>query len=207
MSPTQRLAGECNLLVTQWRTMAGLFALLVGRAPTDHSSAADKRGVCRISLGLIDRLGDRLRIMAINILNDLPAIGAKTRWRVIGKPTLNIAVDRNAVVIPKSRQFAQAQGARKRAGLMGNPLHQAPITQKNISTVINNGMAISVELCRKHFLCQSHAHAIGNALAQWPGSGFHSRRIAILGMAWCARMQLAKILQLFGRQIVPGQMQ
>ena len=187
--------------------MTGLFALLVGRAPADHSTAADKRGACRIGLGLIDRLGDRLRIMAINILNDLPAIGAKTRWRVIGKPTLNIAVDRNAVVIPKSRQFAQTQGARERASLMGNPLHQAPITQKNISTVINDGMAVSVELCRKHFLCQSHTHAIGNALAQWSGSGFYPRRVAILGMAWRARMQLAKILQLFGRQIVPGQMQ
>ena len=68
--------------------------------------------------------------MTVNPGDDMPPIGLKSFWRVIGEPALDLAVDGNTVVVINRNQFAQTERASKRAGFVRNALHQTAITQE-----------------------------------------------------------------------------
>ena len=51
--------------------------------------------------------------MAIDFLNHLPTVSLETRRRIIGKPALDLAIDRDPVVVPEGDQFTQPQGPRQ----------------------------------------------------------------------------------------------
>ena len=145
--------------------------------------------------------------MAVDIVDHLPAVGLEPGGGVIGEPALYLAVDGNAIVIVKHDQLAQAQGACQGADLVGNALHQAAIPHEGVGVVVDNGVALAVELGRQHPFRQRHAHRVGQALAQGTRGGLDTRGIAVLGMAGCLAVQLAKILQLIHRQVIAGEVQ
>ena len=69
--------------------------------------------------------------MTIDIRNDLPAVRLESFHCVVGKPGIDLAVDRYAVVIIEADQFAELQGAGKRTGLVRNTFHKAAVAEKN----------------------------------------------------------------------------
>ena len=205
--PTHCLTGERNLFVAERRTVTGFFTLLVGRTPADHGATADKRGPLAVGVSLVNGPGNRSRIVAVDALDNLPVVGAKTRRGVISEPALYFAVDGDAVVIPEGNELTQAQCTGKRAGFVGDSFHQATVAQENVSMVIDYRMTIAVELRSEYLLGQRHTHTIRDALTQGPSSGLYARGVTILGVAGRARVQLAKILELFYGQIVAGEVQ
>ena len=99
--PAKRLARERYFLITQRRTVTALCTLLV-RAPfTDHCFTADQGGSFGVRLGSHQGLLDSRRVMAIHPCDDMPPIGLKPFWRVIGEPAFYLTVDGNTVVVIK----------------------------------------------------------------------------------------------------------
>ena len=84
--------------------------------------------------------------MAVDVAHHVPAIGLETLRRVVSEPTLDMAVDRDAVVVVERDQLAQAQGASERAGLVRDAFHQAAVAEEHISIMIDDVMAVAVEL-------------------------------------------------------------
>ena len=98
-------------------TVGFFFALLVRRTETDDGLAADDGRTIRNGTRLINRLLDGFRIMAVNLGNNVPAIGFKALRRVIEEPagdiavTTNFAVDGDVVVVVEGNQLAELHGA------------------------------------------------------------------------------------------------
>ena len=64
--------------------------------------------------------------------DDVPAVGAEARRRVVGEPALHIAVDGDAVVVVERDQLVQPQRAGQRTHLVADAFHQAAVAQKDV---------------------------------------------------------------------------
>src|SRR5690606_17090949 len=126
VEPLERGARGLDLVSTQRGAVAGLFALLVGRAEADDGLADDQAGTRRIGTRSLDGGGYGSRVMAVSVQH-LPAIGGKACRRVIGEPLLNLAVDGDAVVIVEHHQLAEAEATGQRADLVADAFHQAAV--------------------------------------------------------------------------------
>ncbi len=207
MLPADGHARRRHLLRAQRRAVAGLRALLVGRTLADNGPAADQRGPAGLVAGRLNRRLDLRRVVAIDLIDDLPAVGPEAGRGVVGKPALHLAIDRNAVVVVKRDQLAQAQGARQGADLVGDALHQATVPEEDVGVVVDDVVALAIELGGQHFLRQRHADRIGQPLAEGAGGGLDARRVAVLRVTRRLAVQLAEILQLLHRQVVAGEVQ
>src|SRR5690606_32619857 len=118
--PAQVLAGGGDLVLAQGGAVGGLLALLVRRAEADGGAAADQGRAFAVGLGGADGLGDLLRVMAVHLADDLPAIGLEAGGGVVGEPAAGVAVDGNAVVVPEADQLAQAPSAGQGGSLVRN---------------------------------------------------------------------------------------
>ena len=65
-----------------------------------------------------DRLVHRVSTMAIDIGDHVPAVGLETLGRVVGKPSLDLSINRNTVVVIEHNQLAEAERTRQRTGLV-----------------------------------------------------------------------------------------
>src|SRR5690554_6814241 len=194
MRPVQLLACRSDFFLAQ-RCAMGLFsALLVGCAETDDRPADDQAGLVLMRTSQLDSGLDLFWIMAVNVGNDMPAISFEALGGIIGEPAFDLTIDGDAVVIIEHGELAESQGAGKRADLMRDALHQAAVTGKAVSVVIDDIEAGTVELCREGFFGDSHAHGVAQTLAQRTGSGFDTRCVAIFGVAGGLGVELAKSL-------------
>src|SRR5690606_4974336 len=115
--PAQRLARGLDLVLAQRGAVRGLLAGLVRRAETDRGAAAEQHRLVVVGDRLLDRGLDRVGIVAVYVADHAPAVGLEARGRVVGEPALDLAVDRDVVVVPERDQLAQAPGAGERGGL------------------------------------------------------------------------------------------
>ena len=107
--------------------MTALCALLVGAPLADDGPATNQRGARCFGLGGMKCSLNRLRIMPIHIGYHMPAIGLKALRGIVSKPTLDLSIDRDTIIVVNGDQLTEAQCARQRAGFMGHPFHQAAI--------------------------------------------------------------------------------
>ena len=191
--PAQFLAGQRHFLFTQRRAVRLFFTRFVRRAEADGGAADDQGRFVLHALRFLNRFFHRLRIVTVDFVHHVPVIGFKAFCSVVGKPALGFPVNGDTVVIVEANQLAQAQGARQRADLVGDPLHQAAITHKDIGVVIDNLVVGLVELRGQRTLCNRQADGIRQPLAQRAGSSFNTRRIADLRVARRFGVQLAEV--------------
>ena len=207
MVPAQRLASERYFVLAQCGTMAALGALFIWATFADHGFTTHQRGSFCLGLcGQQCRL-DGCRVVAVDGRYHMPAIGLETLWRIVGEPPLNLAVDGYPVVVIDRNQFAQPERAGQRTGLVGYALHQTAVAQKDPRMVVDDGVAIAVELGSEGFLCQRHPDGIRDALPQRPGSGLDARGITIFRVAGRLAMELPELLQVFNGKFIPGEVQ
>ena len=130
--------------------MTARGAALIGRAEPDRGFTTDQSWLRQIAFPLTKGLANRVRIMTIHRANHLPAIGFKSGRGIIGKPTANRTINRNAIVIIQTNQLTQPKRAGQRAGFMRNPLHQTTIAGKDVGMMINNveGLTIRTRLVK-----------------------------------------------------------
>ena len=181
--------------------------LLVGRAGADDGLAADQRGLGGVGLGLLDGGFDGDRVVALHVADHLPAVGFEALGGVVGEPAVDVAVDRNVVVVVEGDQLAEAPGAGERAGLVRDAFHQAAVAEEDIGVVVDDVVAGAVELGGEDLLGERHADRVGDALAERAGGGLDAGGVAVFGVARGLAVQLAEALEFLDRQVVAGQVQ
>ncbi len=73
--------------------------------------------------------------------------------------------------------------------------------------MINNLVAIAIELRCQGFLGDRKTDGIGNALPQRAGCGFDTSGIAVLRVPWGAAVQLTKVFDVIHGDVIAGQVQ
>src|SRR5690606_30740240 len=84
MLPTQRLAGQSDLVLTQGCAVGGFLALLVRRAEADDGLAADQGRPVALASSL-DGQPDLVGIVAVDVADHLPAVGLEAPRGIVGE--------------------------------------------------------------------------------------------------------------------------
>jgi hypothetical protein len=166
----------------QRRAVHVVGAGLVRAAGADDGLALDEGRPIGHRLGFFDRLVDGFRVMTIHIADHMPAIGFEALAGIVGEPALDMAIDRDAIVVPEGGELPQPPGAGQRAGFVRNALHQAAVAEEHPGAVIDDLMAGTIEFGGEQLFRHRHAHRVGNALTERSGGRLDARRIAIFRM-------------------------
>src|SRR5438552_8950218 len=113
-----------------------MSACLVGRALADDGLAADDGWTIRRRLRSNNGAVDRLTIVTIYVRHHVPAIGFEALRRIVGKPTFDVPVNGDSVVIVEDDELAEAERPRQRARLVRDAFHQAAIANEHVSMVV-----------------------------------------------------------------------
>ena len=105
--PFELAASIGDFAGAQGRTMHVVRAPFVRRTKPDHRLAADQRRPPGLRLGDANRRLYRIGVMPVAVWDDAPAVGLETLRRVIGEPGLDVAVDRDVIVVIKDDQLGQ----------------------------------------------------------------------------------------------------
>jgi hypothetical protein len=205
--PADVLARRGDFLVAQRRAVHRFRPRLVGRALADHRAAADEAGARALGARAFHRGRERLRIVPVDRRDDVPAVRLEALRRVVAEPAVDLAVDRDAVVVVERDQLAEPQHAGEGAHLVRNALHEAAVAEEDIGVVIDHGVARAVEARREELLGERESDRVREPLAERSGGGLHARCVADLGMAGRLRVQLAEVAQLLDRQVVAGEVE
>ena len=205
--PAQLLAGGGDFVLAQGGAVHAGGAGLVGGTEADGGLAADQRGLVVHRGGAVDGGRDGLGTVAVDVFDHVPAVGLEAGGGVVVEPAVGVAVDGDVVVVVEHDQLAQLERAGQRAGLVRDAFHQAAVAGEHPGVVIDDVVLVGVVAGGQQFFGQRHADAIGQALPQRAGGGFHARRVLALGVARRHGMELAEVLELFHRQVVAGQVQ
>jgi hypothetical protein len=205
--PLEVLAGRGDLGIAERRTVAVVAAAQVRRAEADHGPGADQARLVVDRARLVQGAGDRLGIVAIDVAHHVPAVGLEASGGIVGEPALDVAVDRDAVVVPDRDQLAEPERARQRARLVGDALHQAAVAEEGVGVVVDDLVAVTVVLRGQHLLGERHADRVADALTERAGGGLDAGGVAVLGVARGLRVPLAEGLQVVDRDVVAGQVQ
>ena len=177
------------------------------RPPPDGGPAADEARPLAVAARRLDRRLHRPPVVAVHAADDLPAVGLEAGRGVVGEPALHVAVDGDAVVVVEHGELAEPERAREGAGLVRDPLHQAPVAREDPGAMVDDLVPRPVEARRERALDDGHAHRVREPLAERAGGGLHAGGQAELRMAGGAGMELAEALDLRHRQVVAREVQ
>jgi hypothetical protein len=204
--PADRLARRCDLLVAERRAVRVVRVGLVRGALRDDGLAADHRG-SRIGARGDERRLDLRGVVPVDVRHDVPAVGLEALRRVIGEPGLDVAVDRDAVVVVETDELAELERARERAGLVRDAFHEAAVAEEHVGAVIDDLVARTVELRGEHAFGERHADRVRQALSERARRRLDAGRETVFRVARRPGMDLAKALDLLHREVIAGEMQ
>ena len=203
--PAEPQPGRGDLLVAHGLAVHGSRALLVRRAPADRGLGANQRRFVAHGAGGRQGLGDGLAILAVHVWDDVPAVGLESHGRVVREPALNLAVDRNAVVVVDRDQLAELLHAREGGRFVRHALHHASVAHEHIGMVIDDGMARAIEGGGERPLGERHAHRVRKSLPKGAGRGLDPEVQFALRVPGRLGAPLPKILDLIHRQRISGE--
>src|SRR5579885_1374534 len=103
--------------------------------------------------------------MTIHLRNNMPSVCLETHGRIVLKPAMNIAINRNPVIVIKDNQFSKTQRASQGANFVRDTLHETAVANKTISIMIDYRESRTIK-CRCHMsFSNCHADRIAKALA------------------------------------------
>ena len=112
------LARGFDFGIAQCSTVYVVRAFFVRRALADDGFANNHRWLVGDGFGFLQRFFYRLRVVAVNIADHVPVISFEALAGIVGEPGFHVAINRNAVIVVKSDQLAQAPSAGQRAGFV-----------------------------------------------------------------------------------------
>ena len=203
--PAQPLARSLDLLGAERVAMRGGGAGLGRRAVGDDRAAGDKAGpIAR--MGAPDRGGDRVVIHAVDPLGG-PAMRAEPHDLIVRDGEIGRPVDRDRIVVPEDDQLVELEMPGEPQRFVADPFHQAAVAEEDVRVVIDDVMAVAVELGGEQLLGERHADGIGQPLPKRARGGFHPGRDSDLRMPGGFAVQLTKALQFFQRQCITAEVQ
>ena len=186
------------------------FAAFEGGAVADLGMADDDRGLIGAGFRLFYRVGHRFDVVGIGDEIDvehLPILRREPRAHVFLEGDVRVALDGDVVVVVDENELAQRVRARKGAGLVGNPFLETAVAAQHVRIVIHHGEAGLIVFCGQMRLCERHAHAVGDALAERARRRFHACGMAVFGVTGGPGAELAEVHQIFLFQVVAVEVQ
>ena len=182
-------------------------ARFVRAAVADDGLDHDDRRAPGFLLGGADRSFDGVQVVSVRDALDVPAVCLKALGDVFGESDLRVTLNGNVVVVVQANQLAEFEMPGQGCGFGGDAFHQVAVAHDRISVVIDHGRAVPVQAGGQVRFGNRHAHAVGEALPQWTGCRLDAGGQAVFRVAGSQAAPLAELLELFERQIIPGQVQ
>ncbi|MNS69008.1 hypothetical protein D3C71_1533650 [compost metagenome] len=104
--PAQFLSRQGHFLFAQRRAVRFFFTRFVWRAEANHRATDNQRRFVRHALRFENRFFYRFRVVAVDFMYHVPVVGFEAFCRIVGEPAVSFPVDRDAIVIVKTDQFA-----------------------------------------------------------------------------------------------------
>ncbi len=204
--PAEILLGGLDCVCAE-RFAMNLAGAGLGAAVADDGADADERGLGRLSLGCKDCVLDRLEIVAVGDVLDVPVIGLEAPGHIFGKAELGGAVERDEVVVVEDDELAEAEGAGQRCGLMRDAFHHVAVAAEDVGVVIDDVVGVAVVDGGEVLLCRGDADSHAEALTERAGGDLDAGGLAVLGVAGGVRSPLAELLELLHGKVVTGEVQ
>ncbi len=206
--PTEGTFGERDLVGTERGAVRIGTALLVGRAVADGGTDDHQRRSPGVGDGFAQRDVERREIgVAIVDAQHLPTVRREPTTDVLGERQRGGTVERYVVAVVEANQFPEPQVAGERCRLGRHAFHEIPVGHQRVGSMVDDGVARTIETVRERTLGDRHAHSVGDALAERARRGLDSRRHERLGMSRRAALPLTERSQVVEGEVVSGQVQ
>ncbi len=199
--------GRLDLGLSEGRAVRGGGPRLAGASEGDRRAQDHQAGPAGLLLRFRDREIDRLEVVSVVHLDDVPSVPLEAPALVRRGREIGAAVDRDPVVVEDPDQLAQPLMPRDRRRLVGDPLHQVAIGAQRVREVVDDSVPLTVEAPGQPALGQREAHRVGHTLPQGSRGRLHPRDMAELGMARGGRAPLPEPPDVLLRQIVAAQVE
>jgi hypothetical protein len=191
--------GQRDLVFTQWRAVRTMRVRLVRRTERDRASDDDQRRLVGRVVELLDRRTQRLDVVGITNLHDVPTEPFKPLADVFRKCEFGIALDRDVIIVVQPAEVGQLQMSGDGCRFAADAFHQIAVAAHGVHVVVEQVKALLVVASGKPLRRHRHADAVANALPQRARRCFDARRVAVFGMARTRTSQLSKTLDVVER--------
>ena len=160
----------------------------------------DEGGRIRPAAEACEGLVERLYVVGILHVLDVPAIGAEAHGHVVAEGQVRMAFDGDAVIVVDPAQVAELEMAGQRRRFVGNAFHHVAVAAQRIDVVVEEGEAGAIEVRRQPARRDRHADAVAAALPQRSGGRLDPDGQAIFGMAGTFAVELTELLDVVEAQ-------
>ena len=179
----------------------GCRCVLFGRRTEgDVAFDDDKRRSVVTPLEIFQRTIQRLLIVGIGNMQDIPAVSFEAFADIFGQRQAGAAFDGNPVAVVKPAKIIKLEMAGERRRFAANPFHHVAVAAQRINIEVEKLKAWPVEITGEPLRCDRHADAVGDALAERSRGGFDSRGQTEFRMTGGFAVELTKLFE-----IVEGQ--
>ena len=180
---------------------------LSGGTVGNRRAKYDQRGPFGFLLGFRDREVDRLEVIAVVDMYDVPAIPLEARRLICRRREVRGALDRDPVVVEDPDELAELLVSRDGRGLVGDSLHHITVGAEHIRPVIDDLMARAIEVGGEPALGQREADRVRHSLTERPGRRLHSGDVSVFRMTSRRRTPLTEVPNVLFADVVPAEMQ
>ena len=165
----------------------------------------DRRAI--VLLGSVDRGAHVVEYPAVFEALSVPTECVEALGDVFRKGQTGIALNRDAIVVVDHRDLAETKVATERGGLLGDAFHQVAVGADAEDAVVDDLVAGAVVALGHHALGECEADHVANTLTKRTRRHLNTRGVTNLRMSRRQRTPLAKLLQVFERDVIARQMQ
>jgi hypothetical protein len=185
----------------------GLLAVLAIRAAeADVGPDGDQAGPV-VGAGVLDRVRDRLDVVAVLDVDGVPAVRREPADDVLRPGHRRGSVELDVVVVVQGDELPEAEVAGEARRLRRDPLLEVAVGAERVRPVVDDVVAVAVELGRQARLGDRHSDRVREALAEGTGGRLDAGRQPVLRMAGRPGSPLAEALEVLHRHVVAGQVE
>ena len=163
--------------------MCARLALFCRAAEADLRLDGDKGRMLGICLCSLDRLADRVDIIAIFYSDRLETKCLHTLLYILTECDVRASLDGDAVGIIENNQLGKSQGTCQRECLRGNAFHHTSVAAQYIGVMVNYRIIFFVEYAFQMCLSHRHADCHTHTCAQRTGRRLNANGMTIFRMS------------------------
>ena len=199
--------GEPDLLLAQRRAVRGGRVLLVRGAVADVRANDDQGRAILHAPRPFKRCIERLQVVRVPDGLHVPPQRLESSAYVLGKGEIDVAIDRDPVVVVEPDELAESQVSGQRGGFVGDSLHEVAVAADDVRPVIDDRVARSIEHRREMRFGDRHPHGVRDALAERTGRRLDARDVAVLGVPRRAAPRSPEIADFLQGQVEPREVE
>src|SRR5690348_2577402 len=130
-------------------------------------------------------------------MHHVPFVSGEARCDVFIECEAGMAFDGDVIVVIEPAEILQLEMAGEGGSFAGNALQHVAVAADGVDLEVEHRKIGAIEMLREPIAGDSHADAVGDALAKRAGGGFDAGSPAVLGMAGAFAIELAETLDVF----------